>query len=96
MKQDGSRALRWGWLLLAAGSLVAVWFLIFGAQVGTCVDYVSPATGQSSCTSGPAVGTAGALVLGIGGLVLAGYAVLRAFGVGARKSQSNHSAGVSS
>ena len=79
MSRKSRNPLRLGWLLLALGTLATVAMLIFGFQKGMCVDYVSPAAGQSTCTSGPAVGTFGAVILGGAGLALAAYALARAF-----------------
>jgi hypothetical protein len=79
VRLKGPTALRVGWLLIAIGTLFTMAILIFGFQTGTCVDYASPADGESKCTSAPSVGIGGALILGVGGIVLAGYASWRAF-----------------
>ena len=79
----GTRAL---WLGAAVLVTLAVALLVFGLRTGQCVDYVSGSAGQSSCTSGPAMGVPGAWVLGVGGGLFVAYALYRALGGRSRKS----------
>lgn len=79
----GTRAL---WLGAAVLVTLVVALLVFGLRTGQCVDYVSGSAGQSSCTSGPAMGVPGAWVLGVVGGLFVAYALYRALGGRSRKS----------
>jgi hypothetical protein len=66
----------WKWLLVALATAAIVWFIVFALRSGSCVDYVQ---GASVCSTGPAVGWPGAWFIGILGVSVAGYAIIRAF-----------------
>jgi len=70
------------WLGAAVIVAVVVPLLVFGWRTGECFDSVS--ADGSYCTSGPAVGWGGAVLLCLGGALVVAYAVRRALGVRGR------------
>jgi hypothetical protein len=72
------------WLGAAVIVMVGVPFLVFGFQAGECFDSVSAA--GSYCTSGPAVGVGGAVLLCLGGGLLVVHALRCALGDRSRTS----------
>ncbi|PVU83269.1 hypothetical protein DDP54_09995 [Cellulomonas sp. WB94] len=72
------------WLSAAVIVAVVVPLLVFGFRSGECFDSVSAAA--SYCTSGPAVGIGGAVLLCLGGALFVVYALGRALGGRGRTS----------
>jgi hypothetical protein len=73
-------------LLLGAAviAMVAVPWVVFGFRTGECFDSVSATA--SYCTSGPAVGVGGAVLLCLGGVLFVVHALRRALGGRSRTS----------
>jgi len=71
-------------LIAAAAVMVVVPLVVFGFQTGECFDSVSAAA--SYCTSGPAVGVGGAVLLCSGGGFFVAHALGRALGGRSRTS----------
>ena len=72
------------WLGAAVIVMVVVPLVVFEFQTGECFDSV-PAAG-SYCTSGPAVGVGGAVLLCLGGGLFVVHALRRALGGRSRTS----------
>jgi protein-S-isoprenylcysteine O-methyltransferase Ste14 len=66
------------WLAAAVVVMVVVPWVVFGFQTGQCFDSASAA--GSYCTSGPAVGVGGAVLLCLGGGLFVVHALRRALG----------------
>jgi amino acid transporter len=75
---------RWPWIVTIA-ALALVNFLVWETGAGQCVDYTAESGLISTCTSGPAVGWAGAWgISGVSVLIVA-YCIYRL----ARRRSSN-------
>lgn len=72
------------WLGAAVIVVVVVPLVVFGSRTGECFDSASAA--DSYCTSGPAVGLGGAVLLCLGGAIFVAYALGRALGGRGRTS----------
>lgn len=72
---SGMRVQVVGWAVVAVGTVAFVlsWVL---TQRTTCFDAVDPA--RSTCVTEPALGVDGSVLLGVIGLLVAGFAVFRA------------------
>jgi hypothetical protein len=66
------------WLGAAVIAMVVVPRVVFGFRTGECFDSVSATA--SYCTSGPAVGVGGAVLLCLGGALFVAHALRRALG----------------
>ena len=67
---------RWPWAITILGVVVAN-VLLLGTQTGQCIDYALESGAESTCTSGPIIGIAGAWVLGIVSLLAVAYCTYR-------------------
>lgn len=72
------------WLGAAVIVMAVVPLVVFGFRAGECFDSASAA--GSYCTSGPAVGVGGAVLLCLGGALFVVHALRRALGGRSRTS----------
>jgi hypothetical protein len=70
---------KWRWIG-AIAFVVLVNLLSLGTQSGQCVDYAAGSGAQSICSSGPAIGIAGAWAVGILSLFAVAYFIYRLAG----------------
>jgi hypothetical protein len=67
---------KWRWIG-AIAFVVLINVLSLGTQSGQCIDYAAGSGAESICTSGPAIGVAGAWALGILSLFAVAYFTYR-------------------
>ena len=78
MSEQVSRHPRFQWRWIAAIALVVlINVLSFGMQSGQCIDYSAESGAESVCTSGPAIGMAGAWAVGVLSVLAVAYFVYR-------------------
>jgi hypothetical protein len=77
-------SVRWPWITTIV-ALAVVNFLAWEVRTGRCTDYTAESGLASACTSGPAVGLAGAWGISGVSVLLVAYCVLRL----ARRRSSN-------
>jgi hypothetical protein len=66
--------LRW---IVAIAFVVLINVLSLGMQSGQCIDYSAESGAKSICSSGPAIGVAGAWALGVLSLFAGAYFIYR-------------------
>lgn len=79
MTDHGASAGRWKWVVLALAAVIVVVVVDVLSWGGSCNDYAPPHEEASTCFSGPAVGPAGAWIIGILGAGVTVFAVYKAF-----------------
>ena len=67
---------KWRWII-AIAIVVLINVLALGMQSGQCIDYAAGSGATSICTSGPAIGVAGAWALGVLSLFAVAYFMYR-------------------
>jgi hypothetical protein len=76
MKSDQVSSIKMPWVLLC-GFIVVINILNYGLQSGQCVDYAPGSVAVSYCSSEPALGWPGTVLLAIVSLVALGYCISR-------------------
>lgn len=76
MKSDQAASAKVPWVLLC-GLIVVVNILNYGLQSGQCIDYAPESGAVSYCSSEPALGWPGTVLLAIVSLVALGYCISR-------------------
>lgn len=67
---------KWRWII-AIAFVVLINVLSLGIQNGQCIDYAAGSGAKSICTSGPAIGVAGAWALGVLSVFVVAYFIYR-------------------
>ena len=62
----------WPWVC-AILLVIAVDALLLGFRTGECIDYTAESGAASTCTSGPALGSAGTWLLAAASVLVIGY-----------------------
>lgn len=83
MNTSGGMSRVVGWISVAVLAALVTVFFVFVLQGGSCLD-TAPGQGESSCTTGPAIGATAALVVGVVGSVVVLVATARAVVLGRR------------
>lgn len=83
MNTSGGMSRVVGWISAAVLAALVTVFFAFVLKGGSCLD-AAPGEGESSCTTGPAIGATAALVVGIVGSVVVILASARAVVLGRR------------
>lgn len=76
MKSDQVNRAKMPWVLLC-GLIVVVNILNYGLQSGQCIDYVLESGAVSTCSSEPALGWPGTVLLAMASLIALGYCISR-------------------
>ncbi|WP_157510038.1 hypothetical protein [Frondihabitans sp. Leaf304] len=83
MNTSGGMSRVVGWISAAVLAALVTVFFAFVLQGGSCLD-AAPGEGESSCTTGPAIGATAALVVGVVGSFVVILATARAIVLGRR------------